>query len=176
MLAKSRKILNKQVPQSMAGLRVQFSSQVLNKKSKSIANLLIMCYNKYINQKRKLIRSHIEPSNQYLQLVDHQNDFGSFSFQLESSSSGNLMGCSQVVRQRTLIPWSLVRYQPSQFLDSLAQLVEHLTFNQRVTGSSPVRVIQQPLGKPNNFCKHKRLWMVWNWFWRFETVSIDVFN
>ena len=25
--------------------------------------------------------------------------------------------------------------------DSLAQLVEHLTFNQRVTGSSPVRVI-----------------------------------
>ena len=26
--------------------------------------------------------------------------------------------------------------------DSLAQLVEHLTFNQRVTGSSPVRVIK----------------------------------
>ena len=48
MLAKSRKILNEQVPQSMEGLRVQFSSQVLNKKSKSIANLLIMCYNKYI--------------------------------------------------------------------------------------------------------------------------------
>lgn len=104
MLAKPRKILNEQVPQSMAGLRVQLSSQVLNKKSKSIAKLLIMCYNKYINQKRQLIRSHIEPSNQYLQLVDHRNDFGSFSFQLESSSSGNLMGCSQVVRQRTLTP------------------------------------------------------------------------
>lgn len=48
MLAKARKSLNEQVPQSMAGLRVQISSQVLNKKSKSIENFLIMCYNKYI--------------------------------------------------------------------------------------------------------------------------------
>ena len=35
---------------------------------------------------------------------------------------------------------SRVRF-PSGPFDSLAQLVEHLTFNQRVTGSSPVRVI-----------------------------------
>ena len=32
--------------------------------------------------------------------------------------------------------------------DSLAQLVEHLTFNQRVTGSSPVRVIFFVKNKP----------------------------
>ena len=31
--------------------------------------------------------------------------------------------------------------------DSLAQLVEHLTFNQRVTGSSPVRVIRAGLAE-----------------------------
>lgn len=70
MLAKSRKILNEQVPQSMAGLRVQFSSQVLKFK------------------KRHIIRSYVESSNQHLQLVDHQNDFGSFSFQPKSLSFG----------------------------------------------------------------------------------------
>ena len=40
-------------------------------------------------------------------------------------------------------------------LDSLAQLVEQRTFNPWVTGSNPVRVIQQTLGKPNNCCKQK---------------------
>ena len=34
------------------------------------------------------------------------------------------------------------RFEPCILhLESLAQLVEHLTFNQRVTGSSPVRLI-----------------------------------
>ena len=52
-------------------------------------------------------------------------------------------GVAQRLGQRTLTPSSLVRIQPSQILlfkiqyDPLAQLAEHLTFNQGVRGSNP---------------------------------------
>lgn len=36
-----------------------------------------------------------------------------------------------------------VKTKPDPDLDSLAQLVEHRTFNPRVTGSNPVRVIHK---------------------------------
>ena len=54
-----------------------------------------------------------------------------------------LLGYSQAVRQRILIPSSMVRIQVAQpfftysYDEPLAQLVEHLTFNQRVVGSNP---------------------------------------
>ena len=52
------------------------------------------------------------------------------------------LGCSQVVRQQTLtlsFRWFDPSH-PSQDHDSVAQAVEHLTFNQRVPGSIPGRV------------------------------------
>ena len=55
------------------------------------------------------------------------------------------MGCRQAVRQRTLTP-SLRRfesYYPCQY-DSLAQPVEHLTFNQGVPGSNPGWITKKP--------------------------------
>ena len=53
-----------------------------------------------------------------------------------------LLGYSQAVRHQTLTlasPWSESRY-PSHICDPLAQVVEQLTFNQWVEGSSPLRV------------------------------------
>ena len=41
----------------------------------------------------------------------------------------------------------------TSIFEPLAQLVEHLTFNQRVTGSSPVRLI---------FIFHLRVWRNWH--------------
>jgi hypothetical protein len=46
-------------------------------------------------------------------------------------------GIAKSVRHGTLTPHALVRVQLPQPSDSLAQLVEHLTFNQGVPGSNP---------------------------------------
>ena len=57
-------------------------------------------------------------------------------------SPSTTLGCSQVVRQQTLtlsFRWFDPSH-PSQDHDSVAQAVEHLTFNQRVPGSIPGRV------------------------------------
>ncbi len=51
------------------------------------------------------------------------------------------LGYSQAVRHRTLTPRSVVQVHLAQpIYDPLAQLVEHLTFNQRVRRSSRLRV------------------------------------
>ena len=47
------------------------------------------------------------------------------------------MGYRQVVRHRILTPAPLVRVQLPQLYGRVAQVVEHLTFNQVVRGSNP---------------------------------------
>ena len=62
-------------------------------------------------------------------------------------SPSTTLGCSQVVRQQTLtlsFRWFDPSH-PSQY-DSVAQAVEHLTFNQRVPGSIPGRVTTESAG------------------------------
>ena len=58
-------------------------------------------------------------------------------------SPPSLLGYSQGVRQQTLtlsFHWFESSYPSHLFFDSLAQMAEHLTFNQRVRGSNPLRV------------------------------------
>ncbi len=51
------------------------------------------------------------------------------------------MGYRQVVRPRILTPVPLVRIQLPQLFGCVAQVVEHLTFNQVVRGSNPRTLI-----------------------------------
>ena len=65
-----------------------------------------------------------------------------YEFDSSNLPLSTTLGCSQVVRQQTLtlsFRWFDPSH-PSHDHDSVAQAVEHLTFNQRVPGSIPGRV------------------------------------
>ena len=65
-----------------------------------------------------------------------------YEFDSSNLPLSTTLGCSQVVRQQTLtlsFRWFDPSH-PSHGNDSVAQAVEHLTFNQRVPGSIPGRV------------------------------------
>ena len=78
------------------------------------------------------------------------------------------MGCSQVVRHGTLTPALQVRALPPQLFDPLAQLAEHLTFNQGVWSSNlqwviPICLLISPLVRAwrNGRRARLRIWCLW---------------